>query len=416
VLGSEIPTSATRSAGTRRRLVLVAGAGRSGTSAVAGIMQRLGLVVPTPEVVTDETNPKGFSESQWVVDFHDDLLFHAVVQVGDGRPEAWHRTGVFAERPGATRLLKRWLDEQLDHYDQLVIKDPRLSWFLSLWTSVARDLGVDPVFVTMLRPPAEIVGSKRTYYNNRLQDASGIASWLNMLLGTELATRESARAFVRYHDLLEQWEPVTTTIGRALELPALAELTDEKRAAVDGFVDPTLRRVELTWDDLALPPRLEEMARSAWDALDALADPHPDVAALTDRLDATRAAYAEYYRESEQVSRSSAIAARDRMVRQIRLSPDTDAAEAAAIAVAADASQDAGATDSVDTSDVTDVADATDAAEDVDEVDEMEHGEEPDAEPGRTAGNPPSLRRLASARARALVKAALDRGARPSAG
>jgi hypothetical protein len=164
------------------------------------------------------------------------------------------------------------------------------------------------------------------------------------------------------------------------------------------------------------------MARSAWDALDALADPHPDVAALTDRLDATRAAYAEYYRESEQVSRSSAIAARDRMVRQIRLSPDTDAAEAAAIAVAADASQDAGATDSVDTSDVTDVtdvtdvADATDAAEDVDEVDEMEHGEEPDAEPGRTAGNPPSLRRLASARARALVKAALDRGARPSAG
>jgi hypothetical protein len=44
-------------------LVLVAGAGRSGTSTVAGILQRLGLVVLKPEVLTDATNPRGFSES-----------------------------------------------------------------------------------------------------------------------------------------------------------------------------------------------------------------------------------------------------------------------------------------------------------------------------------------------------------------
>lgn len=339
------------------------------------MLQRLGFVVPTPEVAKDESNPRGFSESQWVVDFHDDLLFHAVVQVGDARPEAWHRTGAFAERPGATRLLKRWLAEQFEQHDQLVIKDPRLSWFLPLWTNVARTLGTEPVFVTMLRPPAEIVGSKRTYYNNQLHDASGVASWLNMLIGTERATRDSVRAFVRYHDLLDQWEPVTRTIGTALDLSALATPTAEQRAAVDTFVDPRLRRVGLTWADLALPPRLEEMARAAWDALDALAEPDPDVAMLTERLDVAGAAYADYHRECEQVAHSAAIAAREQVLRQVRLS-----AEAVA---------------------------RSEARESV-----------PHSEPASRDGSPgrqvPRSVRLLPARARSLVRAALGRAPRSS--
>ena len=70
--------------------------------------------------------------------------------------------------------------------------------------------GVEPSFVTMLRPPPEVVGSKRTYYNACLQDGQGVAAWLNMMLGTERATRGSSRALVRYHDLLRGWEQVVT--------------------------------------------------------------------------------------------------------------------------------------------------------------------------------------------------------------
>src|SRR5262245_1295555 len=53
-----------------RRLMLVVGSGRSGTSLFTGVMQRLGFYVPEPEVVADETNPTGFGEPQWVVDLH----------------------------------------------------------------------------------------------------------------------------------------------------------------------------------------------------------------------------------------------------------------------------------------------------------------------------------------------------------
>ena len=306
----DLPPDAARPAAPRPtpRLVLVAGAGRSGTSTVAGILQRLGLVVPQPEVLTDETNPKGFSESQWVVDFHDDLLYHANVLVSDARPLAWSRTGQFAERPGATGNLGGWLDEQLAAGSDLLIKDPRLSWFLPLWTAVARQQGVEPAFVTMLRPPAEVVGSKRTYYNSQLQDAHGVAAWLNMLLNTERATRGAARTFVRYHDLLDDWEAVIETIRRDLSLPQ--EVDEGLRSDVNSFVDPGLRRVALTWDDLDLPERLATMGRRAWEALDRLPHGGQDAPDVLAELDELHEEYGAYYLESEAVATSSVHAAR----------------------------------------------------------------------------------------------------------
>ena len=56
---------------TGGRAVLVVGAGRSGTSTIAGVLRRLGLHVPQPEVMSDDTNPKGFGEPQWAVTFHE---------------------------------------------------------------------------------------------------------------------------------------------------------------------------------------------------------------------------------------------------------------------------------------------------------------------------------------------------------
>ena len=53
--------------------------------------------------------------------------------------------------------------------------------------------GATPVFATMLRPPAEVVGSKQKYYANKLGSAHLAASWLNMLLHTERATRDGGR-------------------------------------------------------------------------------------------------------------------------------------------------------------------------------------------------------------------------------
>jgi hypothetical protein len=290
-----------------RKVLFIAGAGRSGTSTLAGLMSRLGLHVPQPEVAADETNPKGFGEPQWAVDFHNRVLDEVLVQVSDSRPDAWVLT---AERGADETTLAQaatWLAPHLDEAAELVVKDPRLSWFLPLWREAAARCEATPVFATMLRPPAEVVGSKQKYYANRLGSAHLTASWLNMLLHTELDTRDAPRSFVRYADLLGDYRAVVETVGKQLDLAAVRTATDEDWSLLDGFIDPSLRRVGLGWADLALPPRLEELTRTAWEQLNSLVS--EDSPEIRKTLDEIRSSYADLYAESEAISKSSVVAA-----------------------------------------------------------------------------------------------------------
>ena len=82
-----------------RKVLFVAGAGRSGTSTMAGLMKIMGLHVPQPEVEPDETNPKGFAEPAWAVEHHSRLLREAVVQVSDSRPDASPPASPSGSRP-----------------------------------------------------------------------------------------------------------------------------------------------------------------------------------------------------------------------------------------------------------------------------------------------------------------------------
>ena len=310
-----------------RKVLFVAGAGRSGTSTMAGLMRILGLHVPQPEVVADETNPKGFGEPAWVVEYHDRLLAEAGVQVSDARPEAWSETGRVSAREGERTRTAGWLDGHFAVGTELVVKDPRLSWFLPLWRVAATRAGAVPVFATMLRPPAEVVGSRQKYYASRLGSAHLAASWVNMLLHTERATRESlggitdggARAFVRYADLLEDWTRVTKEVGETLGLQHVLHVKEEAVREGHAFVDPGLRRVTQTLADLALPGRLHEITAETWLELNKLAEPGGDAPEVHRALDQLREAYVELYEESEAITRSSVVAAEQRGRRSVKV-------------------------------------------------------------------------------------------------
>ena len=316
-----------------RKVLFVAGAGRSGTSTLAGLMQILGLHVPKPEVAADETNPKGFGEPRWVVDHHDRLLKEALVQVSDSRPEAWFETGRICTREPERIRTAEWLDGHFAESRELVVKDPRLSWFLSLWRVAAIRTGATPVFATMLRPPAEVVGSKQTYYGNRLGSAHLVASWLNMLLHTERGTRESlsgaggaggtgggsgARVFVRYADLLDDWTRTVSHVGEQLQLQHVLHANSEAIRDGHRFVDPSLRRMTQTLEELNLPPKLHELTAETWAELNKLAEPGGDTPDVHATLDQLREAYVDLYAEAEAISRSSVVAAEQRTKRQVR--------------------------------------------------------------------------------------------------
>jgi len=307
-----------------RKVLFVAGAGRSGTSTMAGLMRIMGLHVPQPEVAADETNPKGFGEPRWVVDHHDRLLKEALVQVSDSRPEAWFETGRVSTREPERIATADWLESHFQVSPELVVKDPRLGWFIGLWRVAAVRTGATPVFATMLRPPSEVVGSKQTYYANRLGSAHLAASWLNMMLHTERGTRVGAgegaaaggRVFVRYADLLDDWVKTSMHVAETLQLQHVLHADSEQIRDGHRFVDPGLRRMSQTLEDLNLPPRLHELTGATWEELNKLADPGGDTPAVHEALDQLREAYVDLYEESAAISRSSVVAAEQRLKRQ----------------------------------------------------------------------------------------------------
>jgi hypothetical protein len=296
---------------SRRSLVLVVGSGRSGTSLFTGILQRLGFHVPQPEVPADDTNPRGFAESQWVVDFHSRLLARAGVQVSDARPGAWAEMAHVALDEGIQRGLRNWLGKQFGSTDDVIIKDPRLSWFLPLWRRCAEDLGLSPRFVTVLRHPAAVVQSKQRSYGTWQGDVARTAGWLNQALFTERATRDAPRAFVRHEELLDDW---TQTVGRVADLLDLAAVRNAPAASivrVHEFVDRSLSQSRAGWGDFEIPAALREQADEVWELMCALAAGDAAVSeAPTDRLEAARAAYVDLYEDAEAIVQSSILAPR----------------------------------------------------------------------------------------------------------
>ena len=274
-------------------LVLITGTGRSGTSTMSGTLHHLGLYVPGPYLGANPSNPKGFFESKWAIEFHKNIARQAGIDDFDSRPAAFERAQA-AVTPEIRARLVQFLREQSAGHDQVVVKDPRSVWVQALWKDAATEAGLGIRYISMLRHPAEVVGSRSAYYakkadedRRRAYEVISVARWVNSSLISERETRGEPRSFVGYVELLEDWRPVLARVRDELSLTFATDLDAGERHAVDDFIDPDLRRLRVTWDDLEVPRDLREVAQEVWDALESLRDAggtDPEVSARLDAL------------------------------------------------------------------------------------------------------------------------------------
>jgi hypothetical protein len=296
-------------AAAEKQLLLVVGSGRSGTSVVSTILHQLGYHIPQPEVQADPTNPRGFGEPKWVVDFHAELLRDARVHTADARPSAWSDTARLGLDDRVRRDLTRWLARQLEH-GAVLVKDPRLLWFLPLWDSAGRELGARVDYLTMLRYPAEVVASKDRWYGFTGVTAL-TAGWINTMLYTERATRGRSRAFVTYDDLLDDWTGALGRIDERIALPPIHQAPTQSLVRASGVIDAGLRRSTASWESLGVPAGLSGLADRVWKELVRLAErDDPGDRDAANALDQLRDEYRAFYGAAESIAESSILAAR----------------------------------------------------------------------------------------------------------
>lgn len=302
-----------------RLLVLITGTGRSGTSTMSGTFHHLGLEVPGPYIGANDSNPKGFYESRWAVRFHNALAKRAGISIVDSRPDALARARRVVT-PEVRDRLRAFLETKAAGHDQVVVKDPRTIWFQQLWRETAADAGLQIRYVSMLRHPAEVLGSRATYYSGHAEPGSAaaeadrrrhglinLARWINGSVINERETRGFPRAFVRYTDLLDDWRTVVGRLGSGLGLRYRGDLSAPH--PIDEFIDPGLRRHTVTWDELDLPEDLCGLAQEVWDALGVLADAGGIDAGASARLDECAERYARLLFDAEGISQDRIIEA-----------------------------------------------------------------------------------------------------------
>jgi hypothetical protein len=282
-------------------LVLVTGSGRSGTSSLAGSLKRLGLHIPEPEVPASETNPRGFYEPQWVIDFHKGYLKELAMHNIDSRPTAVGLVEELVAGGEPEQRLTAWLAD-LPRDRQICVKDPHAYWFGDVWKAACASSDLDLRWLTALRHPAEVVGSRDiAYLQDRdeslrlVKETSNIAGWLHAALLSERQGRGGLRSFVRYDDLLADWRTALTTVRDQLELTYEGDLGPGH--PVDDFLEPSMRKSQLTWADLRLPDWLRDLADEAWQILTRMVAQPADEAGEA-RLDEIHDEYARRYAES----------------------------------------------------------------------------------------------------------------------
>lgn len=292
---------------TAIRLLMVTGPGRSGTSAVTGALSQLGVHVPPPLVDWNKSNRKGFFETRWVVDFQREVLNAAHTYEFDADPRAAGRIAD-ATDAGTQDELTEWLRGAISGHRQLVIKDPRSVWLHELWERAAEDCRLTLCFLTMLRHPTEVVGSRSAYYGTatdpraaRDYAISKVAGWINVSLLNERQTRGRPRGYLRYTDLLADWRTALSGVRDAVGLELNADLASGEPNPVDEFISPDLHRIRTGWDELEVPEELRTIAEQTWSACCRLADEGGDTD-LDAEFDELGERYAQSYRDAAAIT------------------------------------------------------------------------------------------------------------------
>jgi len=231
-----------------RRVFVVAGMHRAGTSVVARGLQALGIDLGDRLMSADvRINARGFFEDMDIVK-HDDALLHALG--ADWKNLAlldaidW-RTPEFATARTEARQL---LEARLARSAQFGFKDPRVSRLLPFWQGIFAEMGVAHAYVIAVRHPLSVIASLTA------RDALDVRRsgwlWLTHLLCALHYTAGRPRVVVDYDRLLAAPERELARMVTGLGLPASALTGEDVATYTRDFVSGELRHAEHGAEDL----------------------------------------------------------------------------------------------------------------------------------------------------------------------
>lgn len=201
------------------RCMCITGMHRTGTSAVAGLLQRHGLFLgeEADMMSADPYNPDGYFENNRLVEINDAILaiFGGSWNSLPEFPDAW------SEDPRISAICKdaRAMGERLDAHSPWGFKDPRTALTLPFWRSAWGDMTV----IVTLRNPLEAARSLSRRDEMTLQD--GMRLWSDYYRSLLQHTTAATRIVIDYEGL--SIDPVGSARALLSRLPGLRDVDSD---------------------------------------------------------------------------------------------------------------------------------------------------------------------------------------------
>jgi hypothetical protein len=261
---------------------------RSGTSAIAGTLAKLGPVAPKTLLGANAGNPRGHWESLILLQLHEDLLTSAGTSWSDWRQfdPKWYGSAKARE---FKRRAKTLLLDEFGKTDAFVMKDPRICRFVRFWLEIFDAERITPRPILPIRHPLEVAQSLATRDNSSI--SQGLLLWLRHAIDAERSTRHLPRVILAWDDFLKDWRSQIDRIAAQFDLP-WREINESTAEQVDEFLTSELKREHIDSGTASMHPDMHEWVIDAYDALLELTRDPVSLVAQT-RLDDIAAKFAE---------------------------------------------------------------------------------------------------------------------------
>ncbi|MBL4670581.1 MAG: glycoside hydrolase family 99-like domain-containing protein [Flavobacteriales bacterium] len=247
-----------------KRIIVVLGMHRSGTSLVTRGLVALGAAVGKNIVPAGFDNPTGFWEDKDIVEINDRLLkllgysYESLALVPNN---LYSDPRVESLKQEATELVR----VKIAQSSLWAVKDPRISRLLSFWKPIFSHAGAEVEYVIAMRNPLSVVRSLEK--RNQFPLQKSLLLWLEHYVGAVTGTHEATRIFVDYDRLLNNPRLELARLANALCLSGL----DHDGSGIDEFVDTFLSKDlchnQYTQEDLELAADIPVSVIQAYESL-----------------------------------------------------------------------------------------------------------------------------------------------------
>ncbi len=244
------------------KVYFVIGMHRSGTSALARILNLAGLNQFQNLLDANTHNKSGYWEPKEVVKYNDYLLRTHGSHWADPNPLTIDLKNNDFEK--IVNDISEIIKNEFDSVNHIVLKDPRISRIVPVWFEAIRSCNAEPIFLIAYRNPLNVYQSLNTRDNMDFEHAINL--WQSYILEAESGTRHMRRAFINYDSILDDWYQAIQTAFSVMDLPILPGVRD-CRQAIDEFIDKTSCHHSATDSQVCLHPEIPNDTKRTYELL-----------------------------------------------------------------------------------------------------------------------------------------------------